>query len=961
MKPLSAAKRLRRCVLTAICLSAMPSVWSAETPAPATSMRPPAARPMKEKQVASPAAVRNTEAPGFKIERVPAWVQPVTVDASAQIAPASVQLLLVDRQTRVERASTVRFVHSVRQITDSSGLQKGAQIEIEFDPSYETLSLHQLAVWRGTQRIDKLDRKLVKLLHREPQLERQVVDGRMTASIVLDDLRVGDRVEWSASRTGDNPVFAGRFVDNEWSKSDLGPVAQWQLRLSAPIERNIRYRVGDTSIQVESQVVNGRRESVFRGRNLAQFRYDPLLPTGEYLKDQIEFSEFADWAEVASWAEQLFDKAAKPSPATEALVADIRAKASTPDAQLEAALDFVQREVRYFGTEGGADSHQPASADTVLRQRFGDCKDKVALLVTLTRQLGFQTTPVLVSTRYGGQTRERLPSPLDFDHAIASVTMEGKTLWLDGTRSQQTGAPATRQPVGLGYALLARSGTGAPQELPPAQGVLRSEAVDTFSFPALAKEGSLESVTTYYGDTAEWIRYAQANSPAADLEKLLVGDMLRAYPTLALEGPPQIEPVAGSNALRVVLRYRTGDFWKFPQQRLLTGDWIMLNLVGPLRLPDQTPRTQPLRLGMPGRYLHTLKFEFGDPVYVQGGSSSRFDEANAYFDLHVKYTGQSKGQTIEGELNQSAERIEAADWQRYRDQFNKVTPRLANTISVPVIAPDAIEALKDDLKALDTKMRRGEIRVVTPDQAKARSRRLVLEKQIEGGRLPPKLRGEALVALGMQFDHLGLSAQAKTAFDEAVSLDGSSAEAHAALAVNALLRRADSAAIEQADAALQLSPSDVGSRYTRAWARYFAGDYAKSQAELQEVLQSRGEVERSYGGIWLYLSARRAGADGAAALRPYMPTGSKPAWPYAVLQWFSGAADFDTALAATREDGRDNLGRQCELYFFAAQKALLDNDIPQARTWLRKSVGTGVVEFSEYSMAQREIDRLASR
>lgn len=903
----------------------------------------------------------NGKDAAFTIKPTPAWVQPLAVDASIAVPPAPLQMLLVDRQTRVEAAGTMRFAHFVRQVNDAAGLQKAAQIEVEFDPSYQKLVLHQLTLWRGTRRIDKLEAQRVKILHRETQLERQMVDGRMTASIVLDDLRVGDRVEWAMSLIGDNPVFNGRFVDTEWTVSSLGPTGSWQLRLLWAASRNIHHRASEPAIDVSSSVRDGWRETVLRRRAAPQFRYDEQLPPREYLRDQVEFSEFTDWADVSSWGESLFAKAMRPSAALDAQVAEIQARAATPEERLRVALDFVQKDIRYFGTEIGPDSHQPANADVVLRQRFGDCKDKVALLVALLRDLGLSATPVLVSTHYRDNVRNRLPSPLAFDHAIARVTLEGKTLWLDGTRSQQSGPPAARQAEGLGQGLLAQAPGTTLVALPSTQDSLHSETVDTLTFPKLSQEGSLESVTTYYGFLAEGLREAMAHMPLADFQKVLVMETTRAYPDMVATAPPEVVPLTDRNAVQVKLRYRTGNYWRFPEQRVLVGDFALMSLVAPVRLPDQTPRTQPLRMGLPGRYRHTVKFQFGEPVFGQP-STSQFDEINKHFELHLRYEGRQDEQRVEGELRQLAEVIETADWAGYRQTLNKVAPRFSGTVSVSAVPPDEADALRADLKALDDSLRRGQIKVVTREQINARAKLVALERQLAAGRLPPKLRAEALVEQGAQLDHLLRSSEAQSAFRTAIELDADNAEARQAMAVNALLRRQDSEAVEQATQALQLAPSNVGPRYTRAWARYFAGDLAQSRDELKDILQqSRAEVDRSYGAIWLFLASRRLGDDGLAAIQTFLPSAPKPAWPYPVLQWLKGDLSFDAALAAAREDNASSRGRECELHFFAGQKALLDADIAAARAHLRKSLATGVVEFTEYAMAQRELDRIGSR
>lgn len=950
-------------------LSAL-TLLSATTSSSWAQTQPPAAKAVSAASASKAKAPKTSNtAPaaqaseGFSIAPAPAWVLPLQPEASTGLPSAPLQLLLIDKQTRIEPTGTVRYQHVLRQINEASGLQKGAQIELDFDPSFQKLQFHRLEVWRDGKRLDRLDRKRIKLLHREPQLERQIIDGRMTASIVLEDLRVGDRVEWAVSLVGDNPVFGGKFVDQEWTSSSGGPVGLVQLRLLSPAERNIQHRVAEPSVEVSSRVDGAWRETLFKRRLVPQFHYEETLPIGVMVKDQVQLSEFANWAEVAGWAEQLFAKAMLPAEALDAQAREIEARAQTPEERLRLALDFVQKEIRYFGTEIGANSHQPAPTEQVLRQRFGDCKDKAALLVTLLKKLGIEATPALVAASLRSDAAQRLPSPLAFDHAIAAVQLGEQTLWLDATRGQQRGAPTERQSVGLGVGLLAKAGSSELSRLPAAREALRLETVDTFSFPRLDQPGTLRSVSTYHGDMAEWMREARAALPAADFRNLLAAETLRFYPGLTVDGEPELSELDGRNALRVELKYRSGEFWTFPEKRWLAGPIALPSLVAQLRLPDQTPRTQPMRLAMNGRYLHTVRYEFSEPLYSQP-SDSRFEERNEHFELRLRYRGEPKMQQIEGELRLQAEQVAAGKWSAYRDQLNKVAPRLANTITVPVLGADDLAGLRRDMTALTDRMRKGSLKVLTEAQGSAHARLLMMDRVLAADRLPPKLRAAALVERAVQLDHLGQSDRAQTSLYDAAQLHDESPEVHAALAVNALMQRKDEQAVSHAERALALAPNDTGVRYTRVYARYFGGQVQEAQKELQEILQSGSEVERGYGSIWLYLSSRKLGQDGLAAIRELRPSGDKPAWPYPVLQMLQGSLDLDGALAMAREgkpEAQADRGRDCELYFYAAQKALLDQDLPKARNYLKKSLATGVVEFNEYSMAQRELDRIGAR
>ena len=944
-------------LLLAVLLATTSVTAYATTDKPKTGS-PPAATTKAREPARAPAPAGASV--GFSITPTPSWVSPVAAYAGTELPSAPVQVLLRDHQTRVGAEATVRYQHAIRLVRESSGLQKAAQLEIDFDPGYQQLQLHRLEIWRNGSRIDKLDRKLVKLLQRETQLERQIVDGRMTASIVVDDLRVGDRLEWAASLVGDNPVFGKRFVDQEWTTSSLGPIGTLQYRLIAPAERQIRYRLAETGTQVSEQTAGRLRETVFRRSLVPQFHYDQLLPAAEHYRDQIELSEFASWAEVADWADGLFKKAVSGSPALTELASRIRAQAADPMQRLQLALDFVQQEVRYFGTENGINSHQPAAADQVLKQRFGDCKDKTALLVRLLADLDIQSTPVLVSVAHREAVKSRLASPLAFDHAIARVQIGDQSLWLDPTRSHQRGSPASRQASGLGYALAAKSGSQDLLAFAPARDELRAETYERFDFPSLAQEGRFESVTVFHGDLAEWMLELRASMPADEFERMLRQEVIRAYPSLQADGAPEFEPVDERNAVRVKQRYAVRDFWRLHERRLLVADFALTTLISPLRLPDPTPRTTGMRLALPGVYLHQLRYDFGDDVASQD-YSNRFQDANDQYALQLRYQSGPRMHVVDGELRLLTDSIPAGQWTKYRDQLSKTVPRLASAVSVPVLSPQQATALLQELGELGENVRKGKVKVATQEQSSARARLLVADRILGSGRLAPKLQAQMLIEKAIQLDHLGDSGSARLALDESLRLAPDVAETHEAMAVNALLRRDDEQARAHAAQALKLSPNSVAPRYTRVWANYFSGQFQPAREELLDILRAPGEVERSYGSIWLYLTARQLGEDGLTATRDLTPGTARPAWPFAVLQLLQGQISFDQALAATRENGSANKGRECELYFYAAQQALLDGKQALARDYLRKSLATGVVEFNEFAMAQRELDRLGAR
>ena len=107
-------------------------------------------------------------------------------------------------------------------------------------------------------------------------------------------------------------------------------------------------------------------------------------------------------------------------------------------ARVLGALQWVQGEIRYFSVSLGESTHRPHDPAWVVQRRYGDCKDKTYLLVSLLRELGIDAQPMLVSLQSRRMPAKLLPSPEVFDHAIVRVRLQGKSYYLDGTRPAQS-------------------------------------------------------------------------------------------------------------------------------------------------------------------------------------------------------------------------------------------------------------------------------------------------------------------------------------------------------------------------------------------------------------------------------------------------------------------------------------------------------------------------------------------
>ena len=145
----------------------------------------------------------------------------------------------------------------------------------------------------------------------------------------------------------------------------------------------------------------------------------------------MQLTTYKSWQEVGTWYANLERERRIPDSAVKA-EADTLVKGKSDDmAKVKALYDYVSRNIRYVSLSFGLGRIQPHAASEVLANGYGDCKDKNTLLAALLEAEGFKSTSVLIGSQR--KLDPDVPSPMQFDHVITRVPVDGKEIWLDST------------------------------------------------------------------------------------------------------------------------------------------------------------------------------------------------------------------------------------------------------------------------------------------------------------------------------------------------------------------------------------------------------------------------------------------------------------------------------------------------------------------------------------------------
>lgn len=565
-------------------------------------MRPLLAAALLALPLAAAAAPRRA----FDVAPPPAWVAPVPADLAAPPhaeASGGTDYLVADDQVRVTAAGPEKFHRVVQRVLSESGISDAAELSVDYDPTYERVTLHAVTIVRGGRRIDALRPSEVKVLQRERELEMRLFDGSSSLVLFLHDVRVGDVVESSYTVRGANPVFAGKFAGG-FSLAYSVPVGRIRARLLWPADRPLAWRAHGAALEPAVARRGGEVEYRWARDDVAPVPDEGDLPPGFDAWPWIQLSEYRSWAEVVEWALPLY-AAAPPSRAMEERLAAWRAL-PTAEARARAALRFVQDEVRYLGIELGQSSHRPHAPAEVFARRFGDCKDKTLLTVSLLRALGVAAAPALVHTDDAAAVEGRLPSPFAFDHVIVRATLDGAVHWLDPTRSLERGPIPSREAPTFGRALVIAPGEASLQEIPPPEPPLL-DVTSTWTVARFGEPATLVIVTRLAGTRAVSMRHLLADTPRAELEKRYLDHYAHVEPGIALARPLAVEDAADEDRMVLTETYRVPaiaageekDFWAEAVGNVVKDPQTALRKL-PLGIAHPVHVREELRVHLPG-------------------------------------------------------------------------------------------------------------------------------------------------------------------------------------------------------------------------------------------------------------------------------------------------------------------------------------------------------------------------
>ena len=336
----------------------------------------------------------------------------------------------IDNHVRFEDDGTgLRDTVALIRIQSQAGLQEFGQLIFGYSSATENLEVQYVRVRKPDGQVVETPLSTAQDFAPEILREAPAYSDYRQRHVSVAGLQVGDVLEYHSLIHVTTALAPHQFWYEHFFPRNA-VVHEDRLQIDVPGNREVKLKSPNRNY--ETQESAGRRIYTWDIRDITPDRGPAKQDTDPSdLTPDIQLSSFTDWQQVAHWYNQLQGAQAAPDDSIRKKAEELTHGAATPAEKARRLYSYVALNIRYVSLSFGVGRLQPHSASDILKNGYGDCKDKHTLLQALLRVQGIDSYPVLIHSFRN--LDPDVPSPAQFDHLITAAKVGPDLTWLDST------------------------------------------------------------------------------------------------------------------------------------------------------------------------------------------------------------------------------------------------------------------------------------------------------------------------------------------------------------------------------------------------------------------------------------------------------------------------------------------------------------------------------------------------
>jgi hypothetical protein len=548
---------------------------------------------------------------GTRIQVAPAaeWVVRSKVRGAARRDAAPVTCLLADRQVHVPGKAS--YSRHVSRLETPQAVQQLSRVEIPFDPEVQVLVIHAISIFREGKLTNHARLEDIELIRREQRLDAGILNGELSALMLLKDVRTGDILDVEFTVTDEGGLF-GDDMSSLQAAEQSYPVGDWRFTWMDHPDHACRVSPKPDHLSYAESEADGLLVRTWTASSIPAREPEEQLPPDVFPISILQITTHESWGGMVERLLTRWNAAPSDRSSLEVELSSIREiSGDDPEKLVDAAVAAARDAVRYQNYSPGLLAMVPEDLSVIWERRFGDCKEKSLLLSWLLKECGIEACPVLVNSTIGMALPKLLPSPALFDHVVTRAEVAGRVLWIDPTDIHRGGRPSGWTHLPFAWGLPLRTGADDLLEIPDAPaGETFLKVKERVKPDSRSRAVTFDIEITTGGRRADWLRGLAGSQGMPGIQKFVKGFMETTRRGIELEEDPEYHDDRVANTGRIEVRARIPQ--GVQQDREYARDFVALapfSFVGVLSGVDNPKRRTPLALGAKDRIEHEIEVE----------------------------------------------------------------------------------------------------------------------------------------------------------------------------------------------------------------------------------------------------------------------------------------------------------------------------------------------------------------
>ncbi|NVM74247.1 transglutaminase-like putative cysteine protease [Duganella sp. SG902] len=280
------------------------------------------------------------------------------------------------------------------QLNEQRAVGNAAQRQFHFNRTLEDIDIVEAYTEKPDGRRIPVQPAQIRLQQEPAYNGAPMFQDMQIKAVIYPDVAVGDKLYSKTRKTRRSALFGGQFYDTTYPR--YHPTQQLTLIYDLP---------SDMPLKSDELGFKASAPERHDGRTVYRWDYTPSdNPRLEFdavgyadFGQHLVVSTFKDYRDIGLAYDVTSRAAAKPTPAIEAKALELVKGLSEPRDKARAIGNWVRTNIRYVAVYIGNGGREPHSAESVLENRYGDCKDHVVLMEAMLSAVGIDSTPALIS------------------------------------------------------------------------------------------------------------------------------------------------------------------------------------------------------------------------------------------------------------------------------------------------------------------------------------------------------------------------------------------------------------------------------------------------------------------------------------------------------------------------------------------------------------------------------------